>query len=190
MGYSRPEAPEITPEIFDDMAGSKKIFASHIRKHYVALCYGGGYEPRFNEGRLDDAWVSFQRDKKHAARSMPDGGAPDHFKLSGILAYWLRRFAPVYDLRDLSMVRFAPATLADLFKKYPSELPAFDLGVSVCDFFERRKKTNPAGGPAIEENDFDYYKAMCYVMKFKSLSPHSMGMIYRSLYVPVAASAR
>ena len=188
MTFSRPCPPEITPELFENLSRSLDDFSQHVRKHYTVLCFAGGCEPVFSDGRLEDAWVAFQRDKKHATNSMPDNGNPDHFKLSGVLAYWLRRFAPVYDLRDLSMVRDAPPTLVELLKKYPSELPAFDLGLSACSFFEQCKKGQPAGAPAVEANNFDYYKAMCYVMKFKSLSPHSMGMIFRSLYVPLEAT--
>lgn len=182
----RPERWEPTPEIFDNLAYSCGEFSAMVRKHYTYVCCAGGYEPVVNDARLEDAFVSYQRDKKHAPKSMPGGGAPDHFKLGGILAYWLRRFAPVYDLRDLNMA-YAPKNpiFSELLKKYPSELLAFDMGLAVCDFFESNKIGGKTGKPAVHENDFDYYKAVCCVMKFKNMSPHSMGMIYRSLYVPL-----
>lgn len=190
-GFSRPQTPEIAHEIFDEMADSGDGFAAHVRRHYAHLCFYCGYEPVLSPSRVDDAWISFRRDKKHAAHSMPGGGAPDHFKLCGILVYWLRRFAPVYDLRDLNMAYRAHPALSELLKKYPSELPAFDFGMTVCDFFERHRKENASGVPAVGECDnFDYHESVCYLMKFKNLSPHSLGMIYRSLYVPVGPAAR
>ena len=191
MTFSRPKFLDITRDIFDDLAGTREIFAKKIRQHYIALYFGGGYEPTLDPGRMEDAWVAFQRDKKHAPNSMPDNSySPDHFKLSGILVYWLRRFAPVYDVRDLSAVRDAPPVLSELLKKYPSELPAFDLGMSICSYFENPGKLRPDTAPDITKNDYDYYKTICYVMKFKSLSPHSMGMIYRSLFVPIVPTPK
>ncbi|MBE8157939.1 MAG: hypothetical protein HAW59_00870 [Betaproteobacteria bacterium] len=182
--YSRPQRLEPTPEIFDELSYSFAEFSAKTRKHYAYVCHAAGYEPVLNDGRLEDAWVFYRRDKKYAANSMPKVGVPNYFELCGILAYWLCRFAPVYDLRDLSMAQNVPEVFSGLLKKFPSELLAFDMGLALCDFFENNKE-KPSGTPAVGENKFSYYKEICYVMKFKNMPPHSTGMIYRSLYVPV-----
>ena len=177
----------ITSAIFEELADSEKEFAKKVRVFYTDFCRGAGYEPAWIDARLDDAWVAFQRDKQDVRKSLPKGSpGGDHFKLCGILVYWLRRYAPVADMRDLSMnIAALPGAdkLQPLLQKYPSELPAFEMGLTICDFFAENAANGGTDRPGV---DLDYYEAVCYLMKFKSISPHSMGMIYRSLFVELA----
>lgn len=182
--FSRPERLEITADIFNQLAENEDDFASAVRKHGVWLFRQGGCEPILGKSRLHDAWDAFRHDKEDAQSRPPEKGWPNHFQQAGILAYWLCRFAPVYDSRDLSMPP-GSETLAELIKNYPSDLLAFSMGLAICHFFESHQNA-PSVVPKVEENQYDYYKAICYVMKFKNLSPHAMGMIYRSLFVPLA----
>ncbi len=183
MAYERAEKLEITETIFDDMAKNPEEFERHTRKFYTFFCRPCGYEPRLLDARLLDAYVAFRRDKKHMSNSLPDkNSVPDHFKIAGVLVYWLRRFAPVSDLRDLSSTREASEDLMELLKKYPSEILAFGFGLSICNYFESEKKYNPVGKPSVDAN---FYNIICYMMKFKNISPHSLGAIYRALYVPL-----
>ena len=39
-----------------------------------------------------------------------------------------------------------------------------------------------AGNPAVDAN---FYKIICHMMKFKNISSHSLGAIYKALYVPL-----
>lgn len=82
-----------------------------------------------------------------------------------------------------------PQIVPEIFEETANssdDFAVFDFGLTICHFFEHQKKQNPSGAPAIGGNDgFSYHESICYVMEFKNLSPHSMGMIYRSLYVPV-----
>ena len=67
--------------------------------------------------------------------------------------------------------------------QYGSEALAFDLGISICVFFEIHQKGNH--NRMVPDFSSDYVKAISYFMKFKNISPHSMGMIFRSLFVPL-----
>lgn len=188
---SRPQTWEVTQTIFDELsAKDPKIFREKVSQHYTYLFAKGGYEPVMQERRLDDAWGAFCHDKKHASDSLhsKSKNEADHFKLSGILAYWLRRCAPVYDLRVLHGGYKSDPFLEELLNRYPSEFPAFNLGLYICSSFQTEQIGNPSSDvPDIEENNFDYYKDICFLLKRKNLSPHSLGMIYRSLFVPLRA---
>jgi len=189
--YDLPKTWEITASIFDEMdADTPKNFRERVTQHYRHLFAQGSYHPVIQDKRLDDAWKAFRHDKKHLLDSLhsESNNQPDHFKLSGILAYWLRRFAPVYDLEERVNYRMrgeAPDSWKKLMEDYSSELAAFDLGLYICSGFEAGKQKNPSDVPDIDENDFDYYKDVCFLLKRKNLSPHSLGMIYRSLFVPL-----
>ncbi len=176
----------ITKNIFKDLARSQKFFDRQIKMYYTYFCRSGSYEPLLIDARLQDAYVAFRRDKKHMSNSLPDKKSPpDHFKMVGVLVYWLRRFAPVCDLRDLGTTSNMPKELVELLKEYPSELLAFVLGMSICYGFESEKIDNPNGAPAINANNYDFYKMICYMMKFKNISPHSLGVVYKALYIPI-----
>lgn len=184
----RPETLEFTRDIFEDIAEDSEVFCERITQHYTYLFAKGGYMPIIQEKHLYDAWDAFCHDKNHAADSLhPESkGKPDHFKLSGILAYWLRRSTPVCGLRNLNLVHQKYPIFQELLKKYPSELSAFDMGLFICSRFETERVDNSSSYvPAIEANNFDYYRDICFLLKRKSLSPHSLGMIYRSLFVPL-----
>ncbi len=186
MVYGSPQKLEIVETIFDDLASSSDNFEIFVRKHYTAFCYEGSYEPQIHEACLKDAHAAFCRDKENMPNSLPDSSStPDHFKMAGVLVYWLRRFAPVYELRSLNLGYPSTEDLRELLEKYPSELLAFEFGFAICHYFESEKEGNSTAMPAIDANSLDFYKTICYMMKFKNMSPHSLGAVYRALYVPL-----
>lgn len=177
--------------IFEDLAKDSKTFSQQVTVHYHYLFAIGGYGPYLNDARLFDAWDAYRHDRKHALDSLPKGNKePDNFKSSGILAYWLRRTAPVYDLRypfgakEPSVSDSTTLMTRELIEAFPSEFAAFNFGMYICSSFQTENKKNPTV-PAIEDNNYNYYWDICYLLKRKSLSPHSLGMIYRSLFVPL-----
>ena len=160
-------------------------FNRFVRQQYTYTAYKAGLEPCvISEARLSDAWQQFRFDRKHYRKSLPNNNMPNHFKLSGTLAFWLRRTAPVYGFRDLNRVKYDEG-LRELLEKFGAEYLAFDLGLSICEFFEN----NQAGREKKLVPDFppDFYETVTYFMKFKNLSPHAMGIIYRSLFIPMKA---
>ncbi len=166
------------------MAKSPDDFENHTRKYYRRSCLPSGYEPELVGKRMQDAHEAFCVGKNEMENNFLENKKYDHFDMTGILVYWLQRFQPV-TLRDLSSVRGAPDYVIDLLRKYPSEALAFDFGLSICDYFESQKKENPTGKPAVKDDNLEYYNKICRMMKFKSMPPHSLCMIYRTLYVSV-----
>lgn len=203
-----PSAPEISETIFDILADElpegecekcgamrwrgasgvepgHKNFREIVRQHYYYTAYKAGTEPEINDARLSDAWQQFRFDRRHYRKSLPNNEMPDHFKLSGMLAFWLRRAAPVYGFRDLNLGVKRDDNLRALLEKYDSEYLAFDFGLTICEFFENNRPGR--GQKLVPDFPPDFYETISYFMKFKNLSPHAMGIIYRSLFMPMKA---
>lgn len=187
MTSVRGEVPlNITGTIFSELGCESNhyedLFANKVRKHYRWLCNAAACEPLFDEtddSRLKDAYVMFRRDKGVAEQE--DWGKnndPDCFELSGILAYWLGRFTPVIDLREKNAGYSRDDKLYDALKMYPSEFLAFNFGLTICHSLISEEET-----PALPSSDYiSYTQTVCYMMRFKSISPHALGLIYRSLF--------
>lgn len=161
-----------------------KNFKEIVCQHYNYIADRAGMDLLISDPRLSDAWQQFRFDKKHYRKSLPNDEMPDHFKWSGMLAFWLRRAAPVYGFKYLSRTNY-DERLRGLLKDYASEYLAFDLGLSICEFFENNRPGR--GQKLVPDFPPDFYETISYFMKFKNLSPHAMGIIYRSLFMPMKA---
>ncbi len=143
--------------------------------------------------------------------SLPCGsGKPDHFKLAGILAYWLRRYPPAYsfelksplsDMHDdfarkeiinilVKDIPETPENMEEIRKKcfpwyimfrYHQAYFAFDTGLSICDYFERESGGTEEGALTIKLSK-DFLHMVCHFIKYKNVSPHGLIMIYQALY--------
>ena len=162
-----------------------KNFRDIVSQHYNCVADKAGMGLRISDARLTDAWQQFRFDKKHHRKSLPNDEMPDHFKLSGMLAFWLRRAAPVYGYRDVTVGVDRDKRLYKLLKDYGSEYLAFDFGFAICEFFENNRPGR--GQKLVPDFPPGFYETISYFMKFKNLSPHAMGIIYRSLFMPMKA---
>ena len=72
--------------------------------------------------------------------------------------------------------------LRDILDPYGSEYLAFDLGFQICLHYELNrsdKDSTRVSIPITEEFIID----ICHMLKFKNVSPHSVHMIYRALFL-------
>ena len=113
----------------------------------------------------------------HAEKEMKPS-SPSHFTHAGFIVYWLSRFNPV----SLDIGKYRPSgeerKVRDFLQSYGHVALAFALGFRICHNFERGKGDDtPLPFP-----DEDYVNGACYLMKYKSIPPHAIGFIYRSLF--------
>ena len=64
---------------------------------------------------------------------------------------------------------------------YSAEYLAFELGLRICRFFSEYGEIDKV---AIPDPSPDYFKAVCYFLKYKQVSPHALVIIYESLFAP------
>lgn len=116
----------------------------------------------------------------------------DHFKRAGHLAFWLRRMSPIVEFQDTAgdispdwgyNLLDHEQMFRDLMEGHANEYVAFDAGFQFCKFYEVSIGSKRA--PAIELDE-DYVRTTCHFMKYKQVSPHSLFMIYKSLFYQVS----
>ena len=173
-------------DALDKMQSGETEFALLVIDSFRAICRRARLIPTFSPSVMTDAWESFRWDTKRLKNNMPGESTPDHFKICGFAAYWLRRNSPVVDLiKDGGEMSSDEAHWREFFGKYSRAFLAFSFGDLVCSAIERNAQKNTGRQP--RPLDMDYLESICYVMKYKNLSPHAMGMIYRSLYYETGA---
>ena len=69
-----------------------------------------------------------------------------------------------------------------LLLPYANEYLAFDFGFQIVKFYELGKEggSKRANEMALSR---DYYKTVCHFLKYKTVSPHALNLIYRSLFL-------
>ena len=158
-------------------------------------------EPKLDEEELFAAYKGWLHDMTRIPNdsmfndddSETENVTPDHFKSAGILAYWLRRFPPVYNLAstqrdgrninvgdDLSSRWHRKGPLRNFLLDYHQVYLSFDMGFCLCDFFESYQEENPSKEEKILS--WEYLKTVCYFLKYKNVSPHALILIYKSLW--------
>jgi hypothetical protein len=170
---------------FEDFDAFEVAFLGYAKE--TAL--DGLLSPVLSKRRLFDAHYAWLDDIKRVANHEPQIDAElDHFKQCGHLAYWLRRQAPVIDLVDIVEAYGEEGGLyaeeeeqRSILEKYSGEYLAFDFGLQICHFYEsERLDREERREPRI---DLEYLMTVCNFMKFKHVSPHSLFLIYKSLFL-------
>ena len=178
---------EITDDILTALR-DETTFVNKVRQHHTHEGMLVAYEPIINDDRLKDAWSCYRKGEEQMKRSLHrESREADHFKRSGLLVFWLRRASPIIGLERKNSKHPPNEKLATMLEEYPSELLAFGFGLAICNFYESEKEgaaplSRGKGDTNLIDMDEGYIQTVCYMMKFKNLSPHSMGLIYRSLY--------
>lgn len=155
-------------------------FGLIVKQHFGDFCKEAHFKPVFSDSLMHEAWRAFRWDTERLEGNMPS--KPDHFKIGGFAAYWLRRNSPVIALgKDNTVIKHDKVVMGQqkLLAKYGRAFLPFHLGYRICHNFESNRAD---GGGLSLRLDADYIESMCYVMKYKNVSPHAMGMIYRSLF--------
>lgn len=169
--------PAVSPDFFCDIKKQSEVFSERVKDRYAWTLSRAGIVPVFSDKRLSDAWHAYCWDRDRLVHSMPSESEPDHFKLSGHLAYWLRRFSPVIKYEEVAESSGQVSEeIRELIFEYGAEYLAFDLGYAICHHF---------AAPFPREPDWrtENTRKVCYFMKFKSVSPHALGLIYDAIFV-------
>ena len=172
------ETPPFSEEFFGDILQEKK-FVDIVNREYKYEASLACLTPLFSVDFMKDAYQSYKGDIERLNGNMKT--KPDHFKCAGCLSYWLRRHSPVYKFQESEKNILSPEQqkLRDIIKDYGNAYLAFMLGYRACEFFQKNSKEVKKLPSNIDE---DYIETVCYLMKYKSISPHAMGMIFRSLF--------
>jgi hypothetical protein len=180
---------KISESIFDDLVlleNYQATFQEHIKKSLNKPLL----IPQVSNPRLRDAHYAWRKDmtRVESGEDKLINGL-DHFKQAAHIAYWLRRMAPVVEYSDRFEGVEQESELYDGEKharkfilKYGNEFLAFDFGFQICLYFELyRTDGKKRNKPPVLSSEF--LNDMCYMMKFKHVSPHSLYLVYRSIFV-------
>jgi hypothetical protein len=181
----------ITSTTLVDLLDEQKFVG--IYSEYVKDVFGTiRLFPQLHLQRLIEAHGAWLNDLKRVGDHEPnlDQGL-DHFKQAAHLAFWLRRMTPVVEAHDLSAhpgdAPGYPLTreeqqFRDLLFGYKNEYLAFDFGYQICKYHELAKPGGSMRAKALLPMT-DYYKIACHFLKYKTVSPHSIYLIYMSLFL-------
>ncbi|HWY62734.1 MAG TPA: hypothetical protein VNW15_12610 [Rhizomicrobium sp.] len=145
-------------------------------------------KPIFSLARERDAHYAWREDLTRVeARERKLTEGLDHFKQSAHLAYWLRRQAPIVEYEDWAKYEEGGLALGEeetreFIAKYGTELVAFDFGFKICAYYEEERSDGKKKQPP--KLSMSYLEDVCYMLKFKHVSPHSLYLIYRSIFSP------
>lgn len=125
----------------------------------------------------------------------------DHFKEASFLVFWLRRMIPIdtYLKQNLGD-RYAGKMSDDqkYFLQYGNEICAFQIGFRICLYFEISRPYEQENVTAIRHfPDIDTHlknsrlktrmlKDFVMIMKHKNMSPHSLFLLYKSLFTNIS----
>lgn len=170
MHYGKPGV--ITPQDW---------FVKAMSLAYGSLASVYNCEVDLSKRRLLEARKHWQQDLE---RVILDGDSerPDHFKEAGFLAYWLRRRIVV---NESSKISGAPNIIyLNEFLEYTNEFLAFLVGFRVCLFFEATRASGAARVDMLHQYrlNIEYLKDVAVLLHHKNVSPHSLYIIYRSLF--------
>jgi hypothetical protein len=148
---------------------------------------------------LSDYWISqahyrWTKDINSVREKEYAGGTLDHFKSAGFLCYWLRRCPPLSELTTNLDTTFAGIRHREpnkLLIQYGNVFAAFDIGLRICRYWESAR-TDIAYPDAVREammklsipQRSEYISDICYTLAEKNISPHSLNMLYKSLFLP------
>lgn len=174
-------------DMLDDRTAFVRIFSS-----YAASVLGQArLEPRLSVPKLIEARGAWKNDLDRVGThepKLPDG--LNHFKNAAHLAFWLRRISPLVESVDTTEnLADAPGyplsneekEFRELLYAYASEYLAFDFGYQIVKFYENGRCPISESKKSKEDID-NYYYTVCHFMKYKTVSPHAMHLLYASLY--------
>lgn len=169
-----------------EYARFEEVFISFSKEIAHKACLS----PISSKPRLHTAHYAWREDLSRVEdRESNLGRGLDHFKQCGHLAYWIRRTSPIIEYVDLSALWEDPeelypdeVELRDFIYEYGDQFIAFDLGFQICQYyeFERTDRKEEMRQPQMTK---DVLHDICHVLKFKNVSPHSIALIYRSIFI-------
>lgn len=187
-----PYACEQT-KLFENLL-DKDWFAEFVSYQYKHVVFE--LEPVFPI--LSDYWIShahyrWSKDIALVSKKEYEGRPLDHFKYAGFLCYWLRRCPPLCGLSTNPDTTFAGIKHRDpkpILVQYGNVFAAFDIGLRICRYWESAR-TDINYSPEIRQKMLrlsipqrsEYIEDVCYTLAEKNISPHSLNMLYKSLFI-------
>lgn len=151
-------------------------------------------EPVLSDYWIMQAYYRWSKDIGVVSAKEYEGRPLDHFKYAGFLCYWLRRCPPLCDFRknaDAALARIRLRQPNELLVQYGNVFAAFDIGLRICRYWESARKDIPYSSSTRETilnfsipTGSEYIEDMCYTLAEKNISPHSLNMLYKSLFLP------
>ena len=180
---------QFDPDVLPRMADFN-YFKATFDNYAVETAHKALLHPKMSLSRLHDVHFCWRDDLSRITEREPklkDG--PDHFKQCAHLAYWLRRRSPVVEYEDLHKkyegdghIYDNERKLRDILDPYGGEYLSFNFGFEICQHYELNKECRAHKDLKIAITD-EYIIDACHMLKFKNVSPHSIYMIYRTLFL-------
>lgn len=158
-------------------------FATAMVEAYADIADRYACEVWLSERRLLEAHNLWEQDLTNM--SITDSEEPDHFKQAGFLAYWLRRRVVVE--RSAEAEGKPEVIYRDDFLQYANEWCSFLVGFHICLPFEagRTPTTERLHELRTIRLRPQYLRDIAVLLHHKNVSPHSLYLIYRSLFYPL-----
>jgi hypothetical protein len=172
----------LKPGVFERLQ-DEVSFVELVRLCFNRVALEFGCRVTLNETRLLEAHQFWTQDMERLRRfELPTSPSIDQFKQAGHLVYWLRRSSPIVktELAEPADEGGEKERLA-FFLKYDSQYCALVLGFELCAFHCAN-----AEGSRFYASDYqldrDYAEVTCHFLKVKSVSPHALHLIFKSLF--------
>jgi len=171
---------------FFERIRNKEVFLEEVHADFFARSEEKGVFPHWNRGRCQDAYFQWMQDLERVEAVEDKVRRADHLKCAGHLVYWLRRSSPV----DEFAYNMPLNPGKEFMLRYGREYLAFDLGYRVAQVYELK-----IHGRNLPENSFslksslpgvpanDFIETTAHVMKTKHVSPHSLLVIYKAIFL-------
>lgn len=161
---------------------AKRWFATCLAYQYENIARQHACEITLSATRLEEARLLWMRDSERI--DIRGDTTPDHFKQVGFLVYWLRRRMVVHaSRRDLAREAFEEQ---DRFVLAANEICAFLIGLRLTMYFELKSFIDSQDhvGHEIQRLQLDDSLKfdVATLLKHKNVSPHSLYLIYRTLF--------
>lgn len=161
-------------------------FREEVQAFYADLVVGTGLRLEFCPFRQKWAHQFYMEDLARIEGKL-NGTTPNHYKRCGVLAFWLRREPPVSVWNDThaDFANLPPRLQSkhDFLIQYGREWGAFNFAYQICLFYECNKPGQPLDRGSIDRIDSVYCLEMVEMLKRNNVSPHSLHMIYKSLFL-------
>lgn len=183
---------QFTNGLIEQIENDETAFCKFFAEYAQATLGACRLSPRLSMPRLVEIHGAWRADLKRVGKhekALMEG--LDHFKRSGHLAFWVRRFTPLVEASDnkdnlgdaegydLSKQEVA---FRDLLFGYGNEYLAFDIGYQFSRQYELSRAFPSERAKTVKPSS-EYIAMMCHFLKYKTVSPHAMSMIYKSLFL-------
>lgn len=165
-----------------DEDAAKRWFATCMAFQYEDIAARHDCWIRISPTRLEEARLFWNRDVSRI--DIEGDTTPEHFKQAGFLVYWLRRRMVIgfQGRREGG----EPTDEQDKFLLRANEIGAFLIGFRLCLYFEMKALIDGADhiGHVLQKQNLENGLKFDIgtLLKHKNVSPHSIYLIYRTLF--------